>query len=116
MDDVPFMRGTKSQLGQSNVSYTRAVAMDSGFASFDGANASLLTQSLGTNSAPAAGPKSPGAGNRDSKRFTISWSTATPVGVHRRSVQTTSAPYSSLSNAIQTIQKRGGRILSIANT
>ena len=116
MDDVPSMRGTKSQLGQSNVSYTRAVAMDSGFAGFDGANASLLTQSLGTNSAPAAGPKSPGPGNRDSKRFTISWATATPVGVHRRSVQTTSAPYSSLSSAIQTIQKRGGRILSIANT
>lgn len=116
MDDVPSMRGTTSQLGQSNVSYTRAVAMDSGFAGFDGSKASKLVESLGSNSAPAAGPKSPGPGNRDSKRFTISWTTASPVGVHRRSVQTTSAPYSSLSRAIQSIQKRGGRILSIANT
>jgi phycoerythrin-associated linker protein len=36
--------------------------------------------------------------------------------VHRRSVQRTSAPYSSLTTSIQAIQKRGGRILSIANT
>ena len=116
VDDVPAMRGNSSQLGQSNVSYTRSVAMDSGFAGFDGSTASILVSSIGTNAAPAAGPKTPGPGNRDSKRFTITWTTASPVGVRRRSVQRTSAPYSSLTTSIQAIQKRGGRILSIANT
>ena len=116
LDNVPAMRGNHSQTGQSNVSYTRSVAMDSGFAGFDGSKASILLTSIGTNAAPAAGPKTPGPGNRDSKRYTITWTTATPVGVRRRSVQRTSAPYSSLSSSIQAIQKRGGRILSVANT
>lgn len=116
VDDVPAMRGNSSQLGQSNVSYTRSVAMDSGFAGFDGSTSSILISSIGTNAAPAAGPKTPGPGNRDSKRYTITWTTASPVGVRRRSVQRTSAPYSSLTTSIQAIQKRGGRILSIANT
>ena len=116
VDDVPSMRGNLSQLGQTNVSYTRSVAMDSGYAGFDGASNSILVTSIGTNAAPAAGPKTPGPGNRDSKRFTITWTTATPVGVRRRSVQRTSAPYSSLTTCIQSIQRRGGQILSIANT
>jgi phycoerythrin-associated linker protein len=113
---VPSMRGVSTQVGQSNLSYTRSVAMDSGFAGFDGSSQSRLTISIGTASAPAAGPKLPGPGGRDSKRFTIKWTTAAPVGVRRRSVQTSTAPYSSLSTAIQGIQRRGGRILSIANT
>ena len=116
VDGVPSMRGTITQHGQSNVSYTRSVAMETGYAGFDGASDSILVTSIGTNSAPAAGPKTPGPGNRDSKRFTITWTTATPVGVRRRVVQRTSAPYSSLTNTIQSIQRRGGRILSIANT
>jgi phycoerythrin-associated linker protein len=116
VDDVPCMRGNTTQAGQSTVSYTRSVALNSGFAGFDGASNSILTNSLGTNAAPAAGPKTPGPGNRDSKRYTITWTTATPVGVRRRVVQRTSAPYSSLTNSIQAIQRRGGRILSIANT
>ena len=85
--------------GQTNVSYTRSVAMDSGYAGFDGASNSILVTSLGTNAAPAAGPKTPGPGNRDSKRFTITWTTATPVGVRRRSVQRTSAPIAPLPTA-----------------
>lgn len=116
LDDIPSMRGNSSQLGQTNVSYTRSVAMDSGYAGFDGPSNSILLTSIGTNAAPAAGPKTPGPGNRDSKRFTITWTTATPVGVRRRSVQRTAAPYSSLTTCIQSIQRRGGRILSIANT
>jgi phycoerythrin-associated linker protein len=116
VDDVPCMRGNTTQTGQSNVSYTRSVALDSGFAGFDGASNSILSSSLGSNVAPAAGPKTPGPGNRDSKRYTITWTTANPVGVRRRVVQRTSAPYSSLTASIQAIQRRGGRILSIANT
>lgn len=116
VDDVPAMRGNSSQTGQSNVTYTRSIALDSGTAGFDGSSPSILVSSIGTNSAPAAGRKTPGPGNRDSKRYTITWTTATPVGVRRRSVQSTSTPYSSLSTSIQSIQKRGGRILSIANT
>ncbi len=116
LDHVPSMRGASTQVGQSNLSYTRSVAMDSGFAGFDGSRQSRLTMSIGTASAPAAGPKLPGPGGRDSKRFTIKWTTAAPVGVRRRSVQTSTAPYSSLSTAIQGIHRRGGRILSIANT
>ena len=115
LDDVPHMRGSQSQIGESNVTYVRFKALDNGFAGFDGSHQSVLL-SIGTGAALSAGNKVPGPGNRDSKRYAITWTTANPVGLHRRSVQTSIAPYSSLTTAIQGIQKRGGRILSVANT
>ena len=114
VDDVPHMRGMMSQLGQSNLTYTRSQSLQNGFAGFDGARQSVLVTSIGTSTPPAAGPKVPGPGNRDSQFFSISWTTARPVGIRRRSVQASLAPYSSLSTAIQSIHRRGGRILSIA--
>jgi phycoerythrin-associated linker protein len=115
-DDVPHMRGSQSQTGESNITYVRSKALENGYAGFDGSHQSVLLTSISTGAAPSAGSKIPGPGNRDSKRYAITWTTANPVGLRRRSVQTSIAPYSSLTTAIQGIQKRGGRILAVANT
>jgi len=116
LDDVPHMRCNQSQIGQSTATYVRSKALDNGFAGFDGSHQSVLLSSIGTGAAPSKGSKVQGPGNRDSKRYAITWTTANPVGLRRRSVQTSVAPYSSLTTTIQGIQKRGGRILSVANT
>jgi len=116
LDDVPHMRGSQSQIGESNATYVRSKALDNGSAGFDGSHQSVLLSSIGTGTALCTGSKVPGPGNRDSKRYAITWTTANPVGLRRRSVQTSVAPYSSLTTTIQGIQKRGGRILSVANT
>ena len=113
-DDVPHMRGTMSQVGQSNLTYNRTQALGNGVAGFDGAHESVLLTSIGTNTTPASGPKVPGSSNRNRQLFSIGWVTANPIGVRRRSFQSSLAPYSSLSTAIQSIHRRGGRILSIA--
>ena len=114
-DDVPYMRDNHSPIGESNVTYLRSKALGNGFAGFDGRHQSVLQTSIAIGVAPSAGRKVPGPGNRDGKRYAITWSTANPAGLRRRSVQTTIAPYSSLTTALQGIQKRGGRILSVAN-
>jgi phycoerythrin-associated linker protein len=116
LDDVPHMRGNQILIGESNATYVRSKALDNGFAGFDGSHRSVLLSSIGSGAALSAGSKVPGPGNRDSKRYSITWTTANPVGMHRRSMQTSIAPYSSLTTTIQGIQKRGGRILSVANT
>jgi phycoerythrin-associated linker protein len=116
LDTVPSARGSMTNVGETNVTYNRSRALNSGYAGFDGAHDAVLITSIGTGSAPTSSRKTPGPGNRDSKRYSITWTTANPVGVRRRSVQTTSTPYSSLSSSIQSIHKRGGKILNISNT
>lgn len=116
LDNVPHMRCNLSQVGESNVTYARSKALGNGFAGFDGSHQSVLLSSIGSSLTPSAGPKTPGPGNRDSKRYSITWVTANPVGIRRRSVQISMAPYSSLNSTIESIHKRGGRIISVANT
>jgi phycoerythrin-associated linker protein len=115
-DTVPFDRGALSQCGESNVTYNRTRALASGFAGFDGDQQSQLLISLATGSTPRDSQKTPGPGGRDSQRFVIRWTTANPVGVNRRVKQITTVPFSSLSSAIQSVHRRGGRIASVTES
>jgi len=115
-DTVPYDRGTVSESGESNITYNRTRALAPGFAGFDGDQKSQLLVSLATGSTPREGQKTPGPGGRDSQRYVIRWSTANPVGVNRRVTQITTVPFSSLSSAIQSVHRRGGRIASVTES
>lgn len=115
-DTVPYSRGTESQQGESNVTYNRTKALASDFASFDGNQQSQLLISLATGSTPRNALKTPGPGGRDSQRYVILWTNANPVGLNRRVNQTTTVPYSSLTSAIQSVHRRGGRISSVTES
>ena len=112
-DTVPFDRGAASQQGESNLTYNRTRALNSGFASFDGDGQSQLLVSLATSLPPGGSQKTPGPGGRNNQRYAILWTSANPVGLNRRVTQTTTVPFSSLSSAIQSIHRRGGRIASV---
>ena len=112
-DTVPFDRGVASQQGESNLTYNRTRALTSGFASYDGDGQSQLLVSLATSSPPGVSQKIPGPGGRNNQRYAIRWTSANPVGLNRRVTQTTTVPFSSLSSAIQSIHRRGGRIASV---
>lgn len=116
LDTVPFDRGAVSQRGETNATYNRTRALATGFAGFDGDKQAQLLMSLATGMAPRGSKKTPGPGERDSKRFAICWTTANPAGVNRRAKQLTTVPYSSLSTAIKSVQRRGGRIASITES
>ncbi|MGL6133483.1 MAG: phycobilisome rod-core linker polypeptide [Prochlorococcaceae cyanobacterium] len=115
-DTVPYDQGTVSQCGESNVTYNRTRALASGFAGFDGDRQPQLLFSLATGSTPRAAQKTPGPGGHDSQRYVIRWTTTNPVGLNRRVTMTTTAPFSSLSGAIQSIHRRGGRIASVTES
>ena len=112
-DTVPYDRGVASQKGESNLTYNRTRALTSGFASFDGDGQSQLLVSLATNLPPGGSQKTPGPGGRNKQRYAIRWTSVNPVGLNRRVTQTTTVPFSSLSSAIQSIHRRGGRIASV---
>jgi len=112
-DTVPFDRGAASQQGESNLTYNRTRALNSGFASFDGDGQSQLLVSLATSLPPGGSQKTPGPGGRNNQRYAILWTSVNPVGLNRRVTQTTTVPFSSLSSAIQSIHRRGGRIASV---
>lgn len=116
LDTVPFDRGAISQRGESNETYNRTRALFSGIAVFDGGKQPQLLMSLAAGVTPRGSKKTPGPGERDSKRFSISWTTANPAGVNRRAKLLTTVPYSSLTSAIQTVHRRGGRIASITES
>ena len=115
-DTVPYNRGATSISGNSNITYNRTLALASGFAGFDGDKQSQLLFSIATNSSPRAAQRTPGPGDRNGQRYTIRWTSSNPVGLNRRVVQTSTAPYSSLSSVIQSIHRRGGSIASVTES
>jgi phycoerythrin-associated linker protein len=115
-DTVPYNRGATSISGNSNITYNRTLALASGFAGFDGDKQSQLLCSIATNSTPRAAQRTPGPGDRNGQRYTIRWTSSNPVGLNRRVVQTSTAPYSSLSSVIQSIHRRGGSIASVTES
>lgn len=116
LDTVPYPRNTTT-LGESNLTYTRTKALEPGYAGFDGATSSRLLSSLASGIAPSMSARKPGGGtDRGNRRYQVLWRTAAPVGMVRRSVQRSIVPFSSLSATLQSIQARGGSILSVANT
>ncbi len=113
IDTVPYSRTATSVVGESTVAYQRTQALDSGFAGFDGDQASALQISIASNSNPTvAGTRKVVGGG---KMFTILWTSRIQLGAVRRSSQRSVVSYGSLSRTIQSINSQGGSILSIAN-
>ena len=116
-DTVPYWRTTSTTTGESNVTYVRSLNLKGDYAAFDGGTRPILKASLATGSVPA----SVGRGNRgtnssrNQRRYRICWSTLAPTGVNRRAVQVSVVPYGSLSTTLQSVQRRGGSILSVTN-
>lgn len=116
-DTVPHWRTTTTLAGESNVTYVRSLNLHGGPASFDGASASRLQASLATGNAPrvvVTGGRG-GGSSRNDRRYRISWTTASPTGVNRRAAQVSTVPFSSLTATLQSLQRRGGTILSVTN-
>lgn len=115
IDNVPFNRTSTSVVGEPNVAFNRAKALDPGFAGFDGSSsdAKLITSlAAGTNPDPNGSRKVVGGGNR----YTVSWTSRVQLGTARRSAQRSVVSYSSLQSTIRSIQAQGGKILSISNS
>ena len=110
VDQVPFLRNKTSQTGIATLGYTRANALDSGYAGFDGSSESNLLASLGTAKSPdLSGRKGVGAG----KNFIIKWNSRRQLGANRRVNQRSVVSQTSLSATVQSIHRQGGKIVSI---
>ncbi|WP_370593305.1 phycobilisome rod-core linker polypeptide [Synechococcus sp. BSF8S] len=116
-DTVPYWRTTHTQTGESNLTYTRSLKLKGGEASFDGSSSSKLQVSLATGDAPSVAVRGGrgGSTNRNDRRFRINWTTASPSGLNRRAVQVSIVPFSSLTSTLQSLQRRGGSIVSVTN-
>jgi phycoerythrin-associated linker protein len=111
---VPYAQGTQTRPGQKNVSFNRSFSLMRGNASNSGKDAQLITD-LGTNRATSINrpSRSGGAASRSAKRFQIT-ATKAKFGVNtRQSNLKVEVGYDQLSARIQSIQKSGGKILSV---
>ncbi|MCP9835057.1 MULTISPECIES: phycobilisome rod-core linker polypeptide [unclassified Cyanobium] len=117
-DTVPHWRSTRTQPGETNLTYVRSLKLKGGMASFDGATASKLQSSIATGVAPRVVLQGGQIGNssRNDRRYRVSWTTASPTGGNRRVAQVSIVPFSSLTVTLQSIQRRGGSILSVTNS
>ena len=112
IDQVPYNRATQTVVGGSTLNFTRAKALDAGFAGYDNAETdSKLLNSLCTDSSPEAQDRR-GVGNANS--LTINWTSRRQVGANRRAVQKSVVTQTSMSATIKSILSQGGQILSIA--
>ncbi|MBO1347854.1 MAG: phycobilisome rod-core linker polypeptide [Hormoscilla sp. GUM202] len=115
---VPYPRSINSQLGIKNVGFNRMFALLGGFASNDSDKQAKLITSLGANLSPAI--KAPAVGNgaeygNTGKRFLITYSTSMAAArLNKLSKVESLVSYSQMSQKVQTIHKRGGKILSIS--
>lgn len=114
VDQVPYNRSNQTNTGGRTVNFSRAKAVDTGFASFDGATqGSKLLESLSTGIAPDIIDRK-SVGNAGALRIT--WTSGRQIGANRRSVQRSVITQTSMSATIQSILKQGGRIVSISKT
>jgi hypothetical protein len=112
IDQVPYNRATQTVVGGNSLFFTRAKALDAGFAGYDNAETdSKLLNSLCTDSSPEAQDRR-GVGN--AKSLTINWTSRRQVGANRRAVQKSVVTQTSMSATIKSILSQGGQILSIA--
>ena len=111
LDKVPYNRATESIGGGTTLGYTRAAALQPGYAGFDGTTQSgKLIKSLATDSAVSVVERK-SIGTTD--RLTIVWTSRVQVGANRRSVQKSVVTQRSMSSTIRSIQAQGGSIQSI---
>lgn len=113
---VPYIRGSQTQVGSKNVNFNRTFALTRGYASGDIAKQAQLISDIGGDlptkiMAPASGS---GAYDNTGKRFKISFSTSSmAAAINRFSKQEYVVSYTTMSENIQNIVRRGGKILSI---
>jgi phycoerythrin-associated linker protein len=112
---VPYAVGANTLAGQTNVAFNRAFAVMRGFASNSGKKAQLIGELGGNRATKIAAPATTTGGyTSTAKRFRI---TANRTGFGprtNRSTYSSEVGYAQLSARIQSIQKVGGQILSIA--
>lgn len=112
---VPYPRNTRTQAGLKNVGFNRTFNLMGGFASHDGGTSAQLIADLAGNlptkiKAPMKGAS---AGGNTTKRFRIQATKGGATPVMKRSNTSYVVGYSQLSHKVQSIQKLGGKILSI---
>jgi len=112
---VPYLRGNRTQVGIKNVSFNRTFALMPGYATSDRGGQSRLLRDVAANlptkiQLPA---RTSGAYNNTGKRFRITVAKAGITPVFKRTNTSFEASYQQLSNRIQSIQRTGGKILSI---
>jgi phycoerythrin-associated linker protein len=111
---VPYIRGNQTRTGIKNVSFNRTFAVSRGFAANDIGRSAKLIKDLGGNLATKIkSPAGGGAYTNTSKRFRVT-TTNSKSARTVRSNATFVVDYAQLSAKIQSIQKSGGKILSIA--
>lgn len=112
IDTVPHTRTNIATVGETTLAFARTKVLDPGYAGFDNPASSALQASLTSGNTPdVVNRKGVGAAGT----IRINWTSHRQVGIARRSVQKSVVTQSSLSSTIQSIQKQGGRILSITN-
>ena len=113
---VPFPIGTSTQSGSSNVNFNRSFAIMRGDATSDASNSAALISDLAGNKSSAI--KSPAGGSgtyaNTGKRFRITVAKAGAGPRFKRSNMTCEVTYDQMTNRIQSIQRSGGSIVSIA--
>jgi phycoerythrin-associated linker protein len=112
---VPSATGNRTQVGSTNINFNRTFALMRGFASNDiGKSAKLIRDIGGNMSTKIVSPTSGGgAYTNTAKRFRIAVSQANSGMRVTKSVAVIEVGYAQLSKNIQSIQKRGGKIVSI---
>ena len=113
---VPCAQGNRTQVGIKNVGFNRTFALMRGYAANDVGTSAKLISDIGGNlptriKAPASGS---GAYSNTGKRFRILTTTNTATAVlNRCSRQEYTVDYSQMSQEIQSLLKRGAKIVSI---
>jgi phycoerythrin-associated linker protein len=112
VDRVPYNRANESMTGGRTLNYTRANALDAGYAGYDNASKdSKLLKSLCMDSSPSNIERK---GVGFSNKITISWTSNRQVGANRRVEQRSVVSQTSMSATIKTILSQGGKIISIS--
>lgn len=111
---APSARGNRTQTGVKNVGFNRTFALMRGFAASDVGKSAKLISDIGSNLATKIiTPLGGGAVSNTGKRFRVAVSKANFGRRVTQSVATFNVEYNQLSQKIQSIQKTGGKILSI---
>ncbi|MEL7493672.1 MAG: phycobilisome rod-core linker polypeptide [Cyanobacteria bacterium J06554_11] len=115
-DTAPYLRGQVTEAGLKNVSFNRTLAIAGGNASNNPGTKALLTTDLAANlPTKVKAPKPLGLGKTSTAgRFRIAVAGANTGGSRTpRSSATYEVGYAQLQSKIRTIQKFGGKIVSI---
>ena len=111
---VPSPTGNRTQMGSTNVNFNRTFALMRGYAANDAGKSAKLIRDIGGNlSTKIVTPAAGGAYNNRAKRFRIAVLGAKSGPRVTKSMATIEIGYAQLSQNIQNIQKRGGKILSV---